>query len=56
MRYLKGTSNNLERIILIYLIDIKSMTNSLAIDVETLMIGNKCFLKKEFIKLIRINI
>ena len=51
----KGTSNYLERITLYDLTHMMSMTDPVAISVETLRIESGCSLEKEFIKFIRMN-
>ena len=55
MRYLRRTSNYLERISLFDLTHIISMTDLVAIGVETLRIDNECSLEKDFTKFILIN-
>ena len=55
MRYLRRTSNYLERIALSNPTHMMSMANPIAIGVETLRIDNGCSLEKEFTKLIRMN-
>ena len=52
MGYLRRTSNYLERTSQSYLIDMKSMVDPIAICAETLRIDCRCFLEKEFTKLI----
>ena len=52
MRYSRGTSNHLERLVLSDATHIMSMTNPVAIGVETHMINSGCSLEKEFTKLI----
>ena len=48
MRYSSGTSNYPARITLFDLIHIMSMTDPVAIDVETLRIDSECSLEKDF--------
>ena len=48
MRYLRITSDYLERITLYNPTHIMSMVDHVAIDVETLMIDSGCSLEKEF--------
>ena len=55
MRYSRGTSNYLERITLSDLIHMMSMTNPVAIGVETLRTDSGCSLEKEFTELIYMN-
>ena len=55
MRYLRGTSNYPEKIVLSNSTHIMSMTDLVAIDVKTLRIDSGCSLEKEFTELIRIN-
>ena len=55
MGYLRGTSNDLERIAQFDLIHMMSMTDPIAITVETPRICNKCSLEKEFTELICMN-
>ena len=53
--YSKRTSNYLERITLSDLTHMMSMTNPLAISVDTLTIDSGCSLDKEFTKLMHMN-
>ena len=55
MGYSRRTSNYPERITLFGPTHIMSMTNLIAIDVETLKIDSVCYLKKEFIEWIHMN-
>ena len=55
MGYSRRTSNYSERIPLSNPIHLMSMTDPVAIGVETLMIDSGCSLEKEFTKLIRMN-
>ena len=55
MGYSRRTSNYLERITLSNLTHIMSMTDHLAIYVDTLRINCGCSLEKEFTKLICMN-
>ena len=55
MRYSRGASNYLKRIILSYLIHIMTIANTVAIGVETVQIDSRCSLEKEFTKLICMN-
>ena len=55
MGYLRRTLNYLERITLFDPINVMSMTDPMAINVETPMIESGCFLEKKFIKLIWMN-
>ena len=55
MRYLRRTSNYLERITLSNSIHMMSMVDPIAIDVETPKIDSGCSLKKEFTESIHIN-
>ena len=55
MRYLRRTSNYLERITLSNPIHMMSMVDPIVINVETLRIDGGCSLEKEFTELIRIN-
>ena len=52
MGYLRRMSNYLERIILS---DLTHMTNHVTNGVETRTIDSRCYLEKEFIKLIHMN-
>ena len=52
MRYLRRTSNYLERITLSNSTHMMSMADPIAIGVETLRIDSRCYLEKEFIELI----
>ena len=56
MGYLRRTSNYPEIIVLFDLTHMMSMANLVAISVETQRIDRKCYLEKEFTKLIRINL
>ena len=53
MRYLRRTENYLERITKFDLTHMMSMSDLVAISVETLRIDIGCSLEKEFIELIR---
>ena len=55
MGYLRRTSNYPERITQSNLTHMMSMTDLVAIDVETLRIDSGCSLEKKFIKLIYMN-
>ena len=55
MRYSRRTSNYLKRITQSNLTHMISITDPVAIRVETLMIDNECSLEKQFTELIRIN-
>ena len=55
MGYLRGTSNNLERIAQFDPIQMMRMYDPIAISVETPRIGNKCSLEKEFTEFIYMN-
>ena len=55
MRHTRGTLNYLERIKLSHPTHIMSMTDPVAVGVETLRIDSGCSLEKEFTKLIRMN-
>ena len=55
MGYSRRTSNYSERITLSNLTHMMSMTDPVAIGVETLMIDSGCSLEKEFTKLIHMN-
>ena len=55
MGYSRSTLNYPERIALSNPSHMMSMTNPIAIGVETLRIDSGCSLEKEFIELIRIN-
>ena len=55
MRYLRRTSNYLERIELSNLSHMMSMIDPIAIGVDTLRIDSGCSLEKEFTALIRMN-
>ena len=55
MGYFRRTSNYLERISLSHLTHMMSMTDYVAIDVETLRIDSGCYLEKEFNELIHMN-
>ena len=55
MRYLRETSNYLERITLSDLTHIMSMVDPVAITVETLRIDSGCSMEKELTKLIHMN-
>ena len=55
MGYSRRTSNYSERIVLSNLSHMMSMTDPIAICVETLRIDSGCSLEKEFTELIRIN-
>ena len=55
MGYSKRTSNYVERITLSNPTHMMSMTDPIAISVETLRIDSGCFLEKEFTELIRMN-
>ena len=55
VRYLRGTSNYLERMTLFDPTHTMSMANPVAIGVESLKIDSGCSLKKEFIELIFLN-
>ena len=55
MGYSRRTSNCIERITLYDLTHMMSMTDLVAIGVETLMIDSGCSLEKEFTELIYIN-
>ena len=55
MGYLRRTSNCLEKITLFDLTYMMSMTNLVAISVEIPRIYSRCYLNKEFIKLIHMN-
>ena len=56
MGYSRRTLNYLERIALSVLTHMMSMADLVAIDVKTLRINSGCFLEKEFIGLICMNI
>ena len=53
--YSRGTSNYSERITLSNPTHTMSMTDPVAISVETLRIDSECYLEKEFTELIRMN-
>ena len=55
MGHSRRTSNYLERITLSNPTHMMSMTDPIAIGVETLRIDSGCFLEKEFTELIRMN-
>ena len=55
MRYSRGTLNYLERLTPSNLTHMMSMTDLVAISVETLKIDSGCSLEKEFTELIHIN-
>ena len=55
MGYSRRTSNYPERIALSNQSHMMSMTDPIAIGVETLRIDSRCFLEKEFTELIRMN-
>ena len=55
MGYSTGTSNYQKRITLFDLTNMMSMTDLIAIGVETLRIDSGCSLEKEFTELIRMN-
>ena len=55
MGYLRRTLNYTERIALFDLTHMMSMTDPVAIGVETPRIDNGCSLEKEFTELIRMN-
>ena len=55
MGYSRGTSNDLERIILYDPTRMISMANPVAISVKILRIDNGCSLEKEFTEFIRMN-
>ena len=55
MGYSRRTSNYLKRIKLSSPTHMMSMTDLIAIDVETLRIDSECSLEKEFTELIRMN-
>ena len=55
VRYLRGTSNYLERIIVFNSTHMMSIIDLVAIDVETLRIDSSCSLEKEFTELIQMN-
>ena len=55
MGYSRRTSNDPERITLSNLTHMMSMTDPIAIGVETLRIDSGCSLEKEFTQLIRMN-
>ena len=55
MRYLRRTSNYLERITLYDLTHMMSMADLVAIGVETPSLDRGCSLEKEFIELIHLN-
>ena len=55
MGYSRRTSNYPERIVLYNPTHMMSMTDPIAIGVETLMIDSGCSLEKEFTELIRLN-
>ena len=55
MGYLRRTSNYPERIALSDPSHMMSMTDPIAIGVETLRIDSGCSLEKEFVELIRMN-
>ena len=50
MRYSRGTSNYQKRIVLYNLTHMMSMTDPVAIGVETIRIDSGCSLEKEFIE------
>ena len=56
MGYSRKTSNYPKRIALSDPTHMMSMTDHVAIGVETLRIDSECFLEKEFIVLIRMNL
>ena len=56
MRYSRRTSNYPDRIALSDPAHMMSMTDLLAIGVETLRLDSECFFKKDFIELIRMNL
>ena len=56
VRYLRGTLNYLERIILFDPTLTMSMADPVAINVETLRIASECSLEKEFTELIHMNL
>ena len=55
MRYLRRTSNYLERITISNLTHMMSIADPIAIGVETLRIDSGGYLEKEFTELIRMN-
>ena len=55
MRYSRKTSNYPKRIILSNPMHMVSMSDPVAIGVETLRVDSECPLEKEFIELIRMN-
>ena len=55
MKYLRRTSNYRERITLSDPTKMMSMTDLVAIGVETLRVDSRCSLEKEFTELIRMN-
>ena len=55
MRYSRGTSNYIKRIILSNLIHMMSIVDLATLCVDTLKIDSECSLEKEFIELIPMN-
>ena len=55
MRYLRRTSNYLEKIMLSDITHMMSMTDPVAVGVKTLKIDSGCSLVKEFIEFIHMN-